>query len=118
MSLLPAKHTFTAWRGATFSKTLTYRDGDHSSAPKDLTGYTGSFIIRDTSGVTLLTLNTTNGGVVLGGSAGTIFITIDEAVTATLPWTSGVHELRLTGDGDTEALLYGKFVIRGITTSP
>lgn len=116
MALEPARHSFTIWKGATFRKTLTLRQGDTGSDPQDLTGYSAAMPILDApEGLTLMSLTTTNGGIVLGGALGTIQLVISATVTAAITWESGVYELLITAPAsDTDALLYGGMKVKGI----
>lgn len=118
MSLLPAKFDFTIWKGATFRKQLVLRTGGPDSPLRNLTGYTSELVIRpEAEGAALLTLTTANGKIILGGVNGTIDLVIDAATTAAITWPSGVYDLTITapgGSGETDALLYGGFKVRGV----
>lgn len=113
MALLPDKHRFVAWRGATFSTTLTLYT-DEGVSLRNLTGYTAALTVKDApGGATLLSLTTANGGITLGGAAGTIALLITDEQTLAQAWVGGVYELSITsGSGDTDVLLHGPFVIR------
>lgn len=116
MSLQPAHYKFTIWRGATFSKRITYLLGDQNSDPQDLTGYTALLEIKDApEGTVIFTLSTTNGRIVLGSVSGTIDLTISAADTAAITWVNGVYDLVLTsGSGVTDPILFGGFSVRGV----
>ena len=59
-----------------------------------------------------LTLTTENGGIALGGSAGTITLTISAAATAALTAASGCYDLELvSGSGLVTRLLQGRVVV-------
>ena len=47
----------------------------------------------------LLELSTANGGIILGGLAGTITVVISKERTANVDWSSGVYDLELTNAG-------------------
>lgn len=116
MSLQPAEKNFTIWKGATFRTRLQLLTGDTGSPAQDLTGYTADCKITDplNPAITLLELTDVNAGIILGGTAGTIDIVIDEAVTAALTWKGGRYQLFITSPaGDTDILLYGAFKVRG-----
>lgn len=70
-------------QGATWSKQLTWKDD--SGAPINLTGYLARMQIRKSysDGSAQISL-TSSSGIVLGGSAGTIAITITDELTAAL----------------------------------
>ena len=86
-------------QGATFNPVLTYQD--ENASPIDLTGYTARMKIKnartDTSALEELT--TENGGITLGGAAGTIALLFTATATAAMTWTSGVYDLELVSSG-------------------
>lgn len=62
--------------------------------------------IENTS--TLLSLTTENGGISLGGVAGTVTINLSPIETAALTWKSAVYDLEIVfGNGDVRRLLAG-----------
>lgn len=70
----------------------------------DLTGFTARMHMRDTLEATtpFLTLTTENGGIALGGAAGTVDLLASAAATSSISATSGVYDLELVaGDGVT-----------------
>jgi hypothetical protein len=114
MSSKPGKHNFTIWRGATFRKQLTIKS---NGVVWNLTGWTGNLIIRDKpNGTAIFTSMTTeNGGMVLGGTTGTVDLIIPASETATFAWNAGVYDLILvSGEGEAWALLYGGFSVKGV----
>lgn len=114
MSLEPARINFTFWKGASFQKRLTYYQSDSASTPVDLTGSTAELIIKDAAGLPLMTLTSGGGGIVLGGTTGTIDILISAAVTGAVTWRSAVYSLSLTAaTGNKDFLLYGNFAVKG-----
>lgn len=82
-------------QGATFALTVTWRDS--ASAPINLTGYTARMQIRKTvsAPTTILSLTDANGGLTLGGAAGTIAIAISATQTAAITASAGVYDLEL-----------------------
>lgn len=118
MSLLPAKFTLSAWEGATWRKTIVVLTGGSGSSPRDLTGYSAIMHIRTGASNTIVyTLSTANGQITLGGLAGTIALYIPAADTLAFPWSSGIYDLNITapgGAGDTDALLWGVYVIKRV----
>jgi len=117
MSIQPDKKNFKIWKGATFRQRIVLYQPNSTTLPENLSGYTGEMIIRDKpEGTPVLTLNTLNGGVTLGGSAGTIDLFIDATDTAAITWKSAVYDLTITGGGDddTTALLYGGISAQGV----
>lgn len=115
MSLTPDRHDFEVVKGATFRKRLILHQTDLTSNPRDLTDHTASLVIHDKpDGSVLKTLDTSNGGIVLGGNTGTLDLIIPAAETATLSWTSGTYLLTITAGsgGDTDPLLWGAFRVK------
>jgi hypothetical protein len=107
-------------RGATFRKVFTYKI---DNVAVNLTGYTARMKIRSKPlnvASELLSLTTPEGvgGIVLGGSAGTIVVTLDDNTTADLSWSRGVYDLELvSAGGDVKRLLEGSVIVRPEVTS-
>lgn len=102
MTTHPAKHNFFVYRGATFSEQIEWKD--ENGVAIDLTGFTARIHMRDTLEATtpFLTLTTENGGIALGGTAGTVDLLASAAATSAISATSGVYDLELVaGDGVT-----------------
>ena len=107
------KYDIVIQQGATFSLAATWRDS--SSSPVDLTGYTARAQVRASYSASsaLVSLTSTNGGIVLGGINGTIALTISATSTAALsaPWV-GVWDLELqSGGGEVTRLLEGAVTV-------
>ena len=105
-------------QGATFRQRVTWQTGTPAVAV-NLTGYTARMQIRDQAGATALyiELNTTNGGIVLGGVTGTIDLYISAANTAAFTWTTANYDIDLTApSGDVTRLFMGSITISpGVT---
>lgn len=115
MSVQPARHNFKMWKGATFRYTFTYLSGGETSSPKDLSGYSASMVLKDPrTNNTLLTLTSSNGGIILGGAAGTIEIRITAELTSAITWQQATYQLTITQGPDTDVLLYGTISATGI----
>ena len=102
MTTHPAKHNFFVYRGATFSEQIEWKD--ENGVAIDLTGFTARMHMRDTLEATtpFLTLTTENGGIALGGTAGTVDLLASATATTAISATSGVYDLELVaGDGVT-----------------
>ena len=100
-------------QGATFRKLLTWKAGT-PQVPVDLTGCTARMQLRTEIGasVPLVTLTTENGGIVLGGVAGTIELIITAASTAGFTWTTAVYDLEVVmANGDVRRLVYGPVTV-------
>ena len=113
----PAKLNLTIKQGATFRKRLTWRGSNKK--PINLTGYTAKMQARSAYGdpQVLFELSTENGGVTLGGIAGTIELYISDEATALFNFERAVYDLFLYApNGDALALLEGSVrLIRGVT---
>ena len=102
-------------QGATFRKTLTWKAGT-PPVPVNLTGCAARMQMRtEIAAVTpLVTLTTENGGIVLGGTTGTIGLFIAPVKTAAFARTTAVYVLEIIlANGDVRRLLYGP-----VTVSP
>ena len=98
MTFSPGIYDITIYQGATFSQVLTWKDS--SGSLLNLTGYTARMMARSSiDGATpFLTLTTENGGIALGGVAGTITLSMSAAATSALS-QSGVYDLELISAG-------------------
>jgi hypothetical protein len=99
-------------RGCDWTITLTWNDSDGN--PYDLTGYSAEMMIRpaysDQTSVTYATLSTAGDSpeIVLGGTAGTIQLSLTNEVTSTMPPGAAVYDLLLTNaSGSVSKLLFG-----------
>jgi len=103
-------------QGATFQKVVTWKSGKPGT-PVDLTGCTARAQIRATvtSPDVLYAMTTApDGGITLGGTAGTITIDIDEPTTAGFTWKTAVYDLEIVfANGKVRRLLQG-----GVSVSP
>ena len=95
-------------QGATLSLTATWKDSTGTAI--NLTGYTARMQVRATydAASTIVSL-TSSSGITLGGSAGTIAVSVSASATAALsaPW-AGVWDLELvSGGGEVTRLLEG-----------
>ena len=108
--LKPAKLKLTIYQGATFDLRMTWAA---AGVPVDLTGRTARMQVRASvdSPDVLLSLTTANGGIVLGGTAGTIDLLVSANDTAALSFTSGVFDLEMVSGGYVERLAYGQVIV-------
>jgi hypothetical protein len=95
MTISPGKYDITIYQGATFSQQFTWKD--QAGTPINLTGYTARMMARTSidAPAAFLTLNTANGGIALGGAAGTITLNLSDAQTAAISVMQGVYDLEL-----------------------
>jgi tRNA threonylcarbamoyladenosine modification (KEOPS) complex Pcc1 subunit len=94
-------------RARPYSQVITYKE---SGVAINLVGYTARMQVRSTleSAEALIELTTANGRIALGGSAGTITLTISATDTAALTAGRGVYDLELvSGSGIVTRLLQG-----------
>lgn len=108
--MTPGKYNMICPQGATFSKQLTYTIDDN---PVNLTGYAARMQVREkhSSPSAKLTLTTVDGGITLGGSAGTINLFIADETTALVPAKEYVYDLELMSGGNVYRLIEGKFIV-------
>lgn len=95
-------------QGATFRHKFTWKDSKGRAI--NLTGYIARLQARETieSDIAVLTLTTENGGVVLGGSAGTISLYLSDEATALVTAKKLVYDLELeASNGDVVRLVSG-----------
>lgn len=102
------------FRGQTFRDRVTYSTRENEQAPEvpvDLSGATAVAQFRrsvNAEGAPLLELSTANGGITLGGAAGTVEMHITAAQTAAIEWTAAVYQMEITfANGDVRRLLQG-----------
>lgn len=107
-------------KGSTFRHTLTWKSGTKGSeTPVDLTDCTARMQIREkqASPDFLHEMTTENGGITLGGVAGTIELFINDAASTTFAWKKGTYGLEIEFlNGDVRRLLRGSFVAHDETT--
>lgn len=107
---------FTIEQGATFNLLLTWKiDGTNVN----LTNYTARLAARvdveDTE--VILSLTTSNGGITLGGAAGTISLDQTAVQTTLLPAGTYVYDLELiAGSGTVTRLVQGELLISAEVT--
>jgi hypothetical protein len=119
---MPAgKYHIAIDQGATFRKTITWKDGDGNAV--NLNGYTARMQVRSSfSSPTMITsMTTSNGKIMLGGSAGTVSLYLSASDTAAFSTASpndfadafvGVYDLELVApNGDVTRLLQGSFAV-------
>jgi hypothetical protein len=94
-----ANYDITIEQGATFQLNIVWKAPN--GTPIDLTGYTARMQVREkvSSTATLLSLTTENGGIALGGAAGTIAVTAAATLTDDITTKRGVYDLELVSSG-------------------
>ncbi len=112
MTTAPGKYDITLYRGSTYRTTLTWKDQNETAI--NLTGWTARLQMRPSipSDTPFLTLTTENGGITLGGAAGTIELYISHTATAALTNEIGSYDLEMiAGNGDVPRLLMGRVLV-------
>lgn len=112
MTIQPGCWDFKIRQGATFETTITWTDDQGNLI--NLSGYTAEMQVRyeasDPSPIVNLT--SSNGGITLGGAAGTIALLLAASATAALQPYAALYDLKLTSPGgDAQFLLRGNFIV-------
>jgi hypothetical protein len=111
----PGTYNIICPQGATFDRTFTLTiDG----TPQNLTSYTAAMQVRESVNATstLVNLTTENGGITLGGSSGTITVTISAISSANFLPGIYLYDLELYSQSTTTRLLQGSFTVTGEIT--
>ncbi len=108
------KLNLTINQGSTFSKAVTWKTGT-PPLPVNLVGCAARMQVRSkvNSDVVLLSFTTENGGIVLGGVAGTItFAKLTATETAAITWLSAVYDLEIVfADNTVQRKIAGSITI-------
>ena len=98
-------------QGPTFSRVITWKNS--SGTAIDLTNYTARMQVRDGYSATssLLSLTTENGGITLGGVAGTITLVASATATAALTPDQYVYDLEMITGTTVTRLVQGSFTV-------
>ena len=105
------KYNITVEQGSTFNLNFTIKTG---TVVWDLTSYTARMQVRTSAGATdtLLSL-TDSAGITLGGTAGTVAVTISAAATAALLTGRHVYDLEIASSaGEVWRVIEGKFTVK------
>jgi hypothetical protein len=110
MLTTPAALDLICYQGATFNYTLELLI---DATPVDFTTYTARMQVRATYEAEETIFNLTTGnGIILGGIAGTIDITILPLISAAQEFGTYVYDLELEdANGDVTRLIYGAFTL-------
>lgn len=111
---------FEITEGTDFTQSFLYTN-PVTGLPINLTGYTADLKIKQASNGTydgysnpsvVLELFAPNGGITLGGTAGTVTVAITAAQTTALTWNQGVYNLTLiNASGQRIPFMNGFFTI-------
>jgi hypothetical protein len=104
-------HDIVCDQGATFTRVFTWQDS--AGVPINLTGYTARMQVRETvaSASTLLSLTTENGGIYLGGAAGTVNLSATATQTAAIAAGCYVYDIELVNGATVYRLVQGQFTV-------
>jgi hypothetical protein len=110
----PGTYNIVCPQGATWDRTFSTTLGGTAI---DLTGYTAAMQVRDAADSATALISLSSGsGIVLGGTAGTLQVTIASSVTAGVAAGSYSYDLELYSGSETTRLLQGAFnVTAGVT---
>ena len=114
---ISGSYNITCDQGATFKRTITWTN--QAKTPYNLTGYTARMQVRSTASASNveLELTTANSRIVLGGTAGTIQLTVPAVTTAALTPGLYVYDLELvSGGGEVTRLIEGNFNVKAEVT--
>jgi hypothetical protein len=112
-----AKYNFEIEQGATFVKTLQWKDSANTVI--DLTGYTARMQLRYKIGdAVAVELTTENGGITINTTTDTISLNIDADDTEDLSPTCCKYDLELIKGEVVKRLLYGTVIISAEVTRP
>ncbi len=117
MTCIAGTYNITCDQGATFSRTITWTDSARN--PYNITGYTARMHVRETANAssTITTLTTENSRITLGGTAGTVTLTISAADTANITAGLYVYDLELvSGAGVVSRIIEGNFKVKAEVT--
>lgn len=105
-------------QGATLLRSVALKSS--AKSPVTLSGYTGVMKVRSTVASTesVLTLTTSNGGLEINATAGTVLIIATPAQTAALEPGKYVHDLELTetATGSVTKIIQGNLTVRAEVT--
>ena len=108
----PIKRKLRIIKGAMFNPGWTWKPG---GAPMDFTGCSARMQVRSDYGEPiLLELTTENGGILLGGPAGTLDLWIGATDTAAITWTEGVFDIEVqytSGPDHVDRLIQGSIAV-------
>ena len=112
----PGTYGMTVYAGADFDRTFTITQG---GTALNLVGYTSAMMVRDAvDGTATPLLSLTSGsGITLGGTAGTILISVTNAQSAAIPAGSYAYDLEIiSGSTAVTRILQGSFSVSGNVT--
>lgn len=109
-----AKINLVIEQGATYRKQFTWKGPAPDKTPHNLTDYVARMHVRKniSASAILLELTDVNGGILLGGSAGTIVLYVEATATKDLDWGRAVYDLELEDiSGEVTRLMEGEVTV-------
>ena len=109
-------YNFTIDQGANWNLNVIYKDS--AGAVINLTGYTAAMQLRQNynSDTAELTLDTSNGGIVITGAQGKLFISATAAQTGALDAGFYVYDLEISSGGVVTRIIQGQVTVAGEVT--
>lgn len=105
----PGIYNATCYQGATFNLNFTVK---LAGTAIDLTGYTARMQVRESVDAASPLLSLTSGsGITLGGTAGTIGVTVSATSTAGVPGGQYVYDMELVSGSVVTRILQGSFKV-------
>ena len=119
MSAPAGQYNLVADQGSTLTRIIYYKDP--AKKPIKFTGYKARMQVRPTvaSSTVVLELTTENGGIELGDTDGSIYLYVDDNITAQLDEGLYVYDLELVAPSEdlyVYKLLQGNFAVRSEVT--
>ncbi len=105
-------YDFIIEQGSTFTRLITWKDANGGLI--DLSSYTARMHLRRTADEpkTVIELTTENGRITLGGSNGTVSLTISATDTEALDPITGVYDLEMVSGAVVTKIIAGAFTVR------
>ena len=104
-------YDIVAEQGATLDRVITWRNS--AGALINLTSFTARMQVRSDyqSSTVVLDLTTENGGITLGGAAGTITVNVSATAMAAIPSGTYVYDLEMVLGSVVTRLVQGSFAV-------
>jgi hypothetical protein len=112
--ITPGRYNITAYQGATYDLSLSWSIG---GTAVNLTNYTAAMQVREAYDATTPVLSLTNGsGITLGGTAGTIDISVSANTMGSIVAGQYLYDLELNSGSAITRLVQGIFNIEAQVT--
>lgn len=112
--IAPGRYNITAYQGATYGLSLSWSIG---GTAVDLTNYTAAMQVREAYDAANPVLSLTNGsGITLGGTAGTIDISVSASTMGSIVAGQYLYDLELNSGSTITRLVQGNFSVEAEVT--